>query len=363
MHDFSTGSSYFSFYHRYEGGPDLDRTEDALQVGSGLPPSRTHFAIIEEREHKIKSSPEIPIPGREELSTHHEYGPSTEMKIRSATLQGIAAGTLLVLFLLGATAHAVSSTSPHTDSATTVSTSTTASAEETHSENDTQSQVGANETSTANEATTAENQTGDNETPGPNNQVGENQTEGDNVNVVQIDQDEQNEINNAEGNDTIVGEVQVKSTGALATTTDSRFTLTPSQQSNGGLSITITGLNVMGPKSFLVDLSSAQDPTTHTLVVTLDGARVSQVSALKQVLHPSSNTPAYIVVKSASGYQLLVSILHFSTHVLSIVPLAPGPVQGFYSISGIEVVGAAAAITAAFALAFATRKRIYATGV
>ena len=273
-------------------------------------------------------------------------------KTRVAT-QGIAAATLLVLFALSLTAHAATSS-------TTTTTSTSTEIEETNS------QTGDNQTAVQHQSgdntTSVQEQTGVNESS-TENQTGENQTQGDNVSVVEVDQGEQNQIDQAQANDTIAGEVQVNGTSASATTSDARFTIVPTEHTNGALSVQVTGNNVVGPKSFLIDLSSAQDPMTHTLLVTLDGTRVSQASTLEQVLHPSSSAPAYVVVKSATGYQLIVSIPHFSTHVLSIVPLAPGPSQGFFSISGIELLGAAAAITAAFALAFATRKRIYTSKV
>jgi hypothetical protein len=232
-----------------------------------------------------------------------------------------------LLFMLSATAHAVRA-----------ETTTTASSSET---------------------TTQESQPQVDETTGTN-KAGENQTQGDNVNVIGLDEDEQNEIQDAEANGTIAGEVQVNDTSVSATVMDPRFSLVPAGGANGLLNIQVSGQNVTGPRSFLVTLSNSMDPTTHTLVVTLDGIHVSQASSIGQVLHTSTNTASYIVMKSSSGYQLLVSIPHFSTHLLTILPLAPGPYQGFFPVSGVALAGVVIALTALITVTFTRRKRIYA---
>ena len=228
--------------------------------------------------------------------------------------------------MLSATVHAV-----HADTTTTISSS---------------------------ETTTQESQPPVSETTGTNNQVGENQTQGDNVNVIELDQAEQNEIQDAEANGTIAGKVQVNDSSVSATVTDPRFSLVPTEGANGQLDVQVSGQNVTGPRSFLVTLSNSMDPTTHTLVVTLDGIHVSQVSSIGQVLHPSTNTESYIVMKSSSGYQLLVSIPHFSTHMLTILPLAPGPYQGFFPVSGVALAGVVIALTALITVTFTRRKRV-----
>ena len=254
----------------------------------------------------------------------------------------MATAAILMLFMLSAAAHAVNA----------ASTTTTAT------------------TTTTSESSTAENQTGDNgnkvqeqtgttETQGTNNQVGENQAEGDNVNVVEVDEGEENQIQSAESDQTIAGEVQVGDTSASTSVTDSRFSLAATEGADGRLDVQVSGNNVNGPRSFLISLSKSMDPTTHTLVVSLDGQRVTQASSLGQVLHSSSSTANYVVVKSTSGYRLLVSVPHFSTHQLSILPLALGPSQGFFSISQVALGAAIVAITAAFAFVYASRKRIY----
>jgi hypothetical protein len=213
---------------------------------------------------------------------------------------------------------------------------------------------------TTSESTETQNQFGTNETQGSNHQEGANQTDGDNVNVVEVDQGEQDQITNAEDNQDIAGEVQVNDTSASASVTDSRFSLVPTVQSDHGLNVRISADNVAGPKSFAVRLSGSMDPTSHTLLVTLDGKRIAQASSLSQVLKPSSADPArYMVVKTSSGYELLASVPHFSTHTLAITPFALGPLQGFFPISGTALAAALVAITAIFAVVFATRTRIY----
>ena len=209
-------------------------------------------------------------------------------------------------------------------------------------------------------ATETQNQVGTNETQGSNYLEGGNQTEGDNVNVVEVDHGEQDQITNAEDSQDIAGEVQVNDTSASASVTDSRFTLVPTVQADHGLNVRISADNVTGPKSFAVRLSGSMDPTSHTLLVTLDGKRIAQASSLSQVLKPSSADPAmYMVVKTSSGYELLASVPHFSTHNLAITPFALGPLQGFFPISGTALVAALVAITAIFAVVFATRRRVY----
>jgi hypothetical protein len=215
-------------------------------------------------------------------------------------------------------------------------------------------------TSSTTSATTSESTETQNETQGSNIQEGVNQTDGDNVNVVEVDQGEQNQITTAEDNQDIAGEVQVNDTSASASVTDSRFSLVPTVQADHGLNVLISADNVSGPKSFVVKLSGSMDPTSHTLLVTLDGKRIAQASSLSQVLKASSSDPArYMVVKTSSGYELLASVPHFSTHTLAITPFALGPLQGFFPISGTAMAAALVAITAIFAVVFATRKRIY----
>ncbi|HEV2226162.1 MAG TPA: hypothetical protein VGR56_05080 [Nitrososphaerales archaeon] len=252
------------------------------------------------------------------------------MKTSKARNRNLAATSILLLFMLSATANAA-----HAETTTT----TIASSSET---------------------TTQESQPQVNETTGTNNQVGENQTQGDNLNVIEPDEAEQNEIQDAEANGTIAGEVQVNDTSVSATLTDPRFSLVPTEGANGQLNIQVSGQNVAGPRSFLVTLSNSMDPTTHTLAVTLDGVHVSQASSIGQVLHPSTNTASYIVMKSSSGYRLLVSIPHFSSHLLTILPLAPGPYQGFFPVSGVALAGVVIALTALITITFTRRKRIYA---
>jgi len=292
------------------------------------------------------------------------------MKTSRARLQGIATAAIVLLLMLSATARAeststITSTSTSeadetddqcvaTTTTTGAATTTTTTAATTTSESSqTEEQSGVVGTST-------ENQAGEDEPCGTNNQVGPNEEQGDNVNVVELGQGEQNQIQDAQADHTIAGEVQVNDDGSVSSSvSDSGVSLSPSEGANGRLDVQVSGTNVAGPKSFLISLSNAQDPTTHTLAVILDGQLVAQASSIGQVLHPSSNGASYIVVKSNSGYKLLVSIPHFSTHQLSIVPLGLGPAQGFFSISTVFLAAAILAITAIFGVVFASRKRIY----
>jgi uncharacterized low-complexity protein len=289
--------------------------------------------------------------------------------------QSIVAAAILTLFMLSATAHALSTASSNSAATASSSTETQETQEEVDKCGTTTTTNTASETATSSATSTqsqetqsgeqvdqgVQGQTGEDEPCGTNNQVGPDEKNGDNVNVVDLSIGDQGQIGNAESDHTIAGEVQVNDDNSVTSTaTDSSFTISSTEQSSGGLDVTVSGQNVAGPRSFIISLSHSMDPTTHTFLVTLDGSRVTQASSVDQVLHPSAGSgSSYIVVRSTSGYQLLVSVPHFSTHQLTILPLALGPSQGFFSISEISLVLAIIAITTGFAVVFATRKRIY----
>lgn len=184
--------------------------------------------------------------------------------------------------------------------------------------------------------------------------------EGENVNTVQINQNDEQQIKGAQESKAIPAVVQVTGSGATASVLDSKFSVSVGKIEGNGLAIQISANNVTGPRVLLVNLSNSANLTSHSLLVTLDGNKITQASSVTQVLSPSPGDPArYIVAGTSSGVQLLVSIPHFSLHTIRLLPVSLAPPVGFFTISGLALLGGIIAVSAVFAGLYATRKRIY----
>ena len=182
---------------------------------------------------------------------------------------------------------------------------------------------------------------------------------GEHVNTVQGSQQHEQEIKNAEKNNSIPAVVQVGASGASASVLDSKFSVSVGQLAGNGVAIQITGTNVTGPRVLLVNLTNSATIATGSLSVTLDGTPVTQAASLAQVLNPAVGDPArYIVVSTSTGLQLLVSIPHFSTHVIEILPVLAQAVGSFLSVDGPVLALSLLMVTVLFAAVYARRPRI-----
>lgn len=113
--------------------------------------------------------------------------------------------------------------------------------------------------------------------------------------------------------------IGVGPTSANFTTNNKAFTISLTQGS-GSLSIVIAGQNVTGPRVVLLNISrdSFLNMQSGYLQVSLDNSTIPEAASLDAVL-TGTGTPSYILVGTSSGFELLVSIPHFSTHTIVIM--------------------------------------------
>lgn len=171
----------------------------------------------------------------------------------------------------------------------------------------------------------------------------------------------QNAIQKAVDNLTIPATVQVTALQSSTDVRDSRFSLSVGQQVGNGLVIAISGDNVTGPRVLLINMSKASPLALYpALNVTLDGMPVVEATSALQVLNPSASDPArYVIIATASSIQLLVSIPHFSLHLVQVAGEIVRVVQTTLAVDGPLLIGSVLVITLAFAAAYAGRKRFF----
>ncbi len=171
----------------------------------------------------------------------------------------------------------------------------------------------------------------------------------------------QGEIQRAVENLTIPATVQVTPLLSSTSVLDSRFSLSVGQQVGNGLVIAISGENVTGPRVLLVNMSKTAPLALYpALNVTLDGMPVTEASSALQVLNPSSSdAPRYVLVATANSIQLLVSIPHFSLHLIQVAGVIVQSIQTALEVDAPLLAGSILVITLAFAGAYAARKRYF----
>jgi hypothetical protein len=168
----------------------------------------------------------------------------------------------------------------------------------------------------------------------------------------------------------------VGSTSANFTTNNNAFTISLTQGS-GSLTIVIAGQNVTGPRVVLLNISrdSFLNVQSGYLQVSLDNSTIAEAASLEAVL-TGTGLPSYILIGTSSGFELLVSIPHFSTHTIVIttppesVATAGASVTAAASSSGIPtsyivsalVVVVAVVLVAAFAVRGQLNKRTSSAG-
>ncbi len=180
--------------------------------------------------------------------------------------------------------------------------------------------------------------------------------------VVKEEKQDEDEIKQAEDSNTIPAVIQVTSSGSTVQVLDSRFSVSIGRTEGDGLAISISANNVTGPKVLLINLTNTFDPASRSLNVTLDGKAIQEASSVAQVLSPSpADPPRFLIVTTTSGSQLLVSIPHFSLHIIQVLPFAltntPSP-QNFLTTNGFLLIGSAIAIVAVSAALIVRKRRI-----
>jgi hypothetical protein len=160
---------------------------------------------------------------------------------------------------------------------------------------------------------------------------------------------------------TIPATVQVTPLSSSTTVRDSRFSLSVGQQVGNGLVIGISGENVTGPRVLLINMSRTSPLALYpALSITLDGVPVAEASSALQVLNPSStDPPRYVLVATATSIQLLVSIPHFSLHLVQVAGQIVNNIATTLALDAPLLAGSLLVITLAFAGAYAARKRFF----
>jgi hypothetical protein len=171
----------------------------------------------------------------------------------------------------------------------------------------------------------------------------------------------QAQIQSAFGNLTIPATVQVSPLSSSTTVLDPRFSVSVGPQVDNGLVIAISGENVTGPRVLLVNMSKTSPLALYpALNVTLDGAQVSEATSALQVLNPASgNAPLYVLVATSTSIQLLVSIPHFSLHLIQVSGVVVHSIVTALELDAPLLAGSILVITLAFVGAYAARKRYF----
>jgi hypothetical protein len=181
------------------------------------------------------------------------------------------------------------------------------------------------------------------------------------VTTISAGSEVETQIQDAVDNLTIPATVQVTPLLSSTTVLDSRFSLSVGQQVGNGLVIAISGENVTGPRVLLINMSRTSPLSLYpSLNVTLDGMPVVEASSALQVLNPTPSDPArYVLVATSNSVQLLVSIPHFSLHLIQVAGQIVHDVQASLALDAPLLVGSIIVITLAFAGAYAARKRYF----
>lgn len=188
-------------------------------------------------------------------------------------------------------------------------------------------------------------------------QGGDNQ-QGDSVAAIQLGQFGQGQLSQAQASNQIPGYITFDGSSAQVTVNDPRFSLSAGTYQGSGISISISGSNVVGSRVLLVGLPSSLGGSSQRLLVTFDGTRVTKASSLSEVLEStSSDQPTYLVANTAAGLALLISIPHFSTHTISILPITAA-LGGILTLNGLTMFLSMSAIGVAIFAAY-TRRRVY----
>ncbi len=183
---------------------------------------------------------------------------------------------------------------------------------------------------------------------------------GENVQAANANQQEEDDIKSATDSKEIPAVVQVSGSSASVTQVDPTFTVSVGKTNGNGVIVSISGENVTGPRVLLVNLTGASYTTDSlkSLMVTYDGNVISQASSLSQVLNSSPSDPArFIVLVTSSSVQLLVSIPHFSSHVIQIISGVAGA-GSLLAINAPILVGAILVGTMLVGVLYAKRRRV-----
>ncbi len=118
--------------------------------------------------------------------------------------------------------------------------------------------------------------------------------------------------------------------------------------------------NVTGPRVLVINLTDIAlfNLNSRRLVVTLDGKNISEALSVAQVLAPNTNAPStFILLGTSTGLQLLMSVSHFSAHVIRVLSLPLSEIRNIITVSGPLLVASVLVVVGGFAAVYAKRKR------
>ena len=144
------------------------------------------------------------------------------------------------------------------------------------------------------------------------------------INTIQGGRTEDDGIRSAIQSSFIPAVVEVGVSGSSVQLNNGNFSVSVGRYSQGGYLISITGVNGTGPRALLLNATSAQSRGLFSgpIDITLDGSTVQQASTLSQVLSPKVGDPSrFIIILTSTSLELLVTIPHFSSHLVAIAPI------------------------------------------
>jgi hypothetical protein len=180
--------------------------------------------------------------------------------------------------------------------------------------------------------------------------------------TVTADEEDESEIRSAIDNKTIPAVVHVSGSNATFSVLDPRFSVSVGKRGDNGLIISISVENITGPRVLLLNLTqnSFLNLSSYAINITLDGDPVVQASSVTQVLNPLPTDPSrYVIVATSSGFQLLVSIPHFSLRVIEIIPIPLDQIRSILAVN-IQILAASVlVITLLFAALYKARSKVF----
>ena len=181
------------------------------------------------------------------------------------------------------------------------------------------------------------------------------------VTTTSANQQDEEDVNSALKDKTIPAVVHWSGSGAITSLLDPNFTVSVGKYQDSGLLVSISG-NATGSRVVMINLTKDASPNfgSGSLLVTLDGTPIQQASSFLQVLKAQPTDPArYIILSTSSGWQLLVSIPHFSLHTLAILPVVISAISNFLMVDAPLLALSVLAVSSLFAIVYAKRPRAY----
>jgi len=179
------------------------------------------------------------------------------------------------------------------------------------------------------------------------------------VSTVHGGETEDDGITTAIKNKVIPAVVDLGQFGSSVQVNDGNFSVSVGQY-EGGYLVSVFGANVTGPRVLLINLTSSQSRNllSAPVSITLDGSAVQQGSSVSEVLGAKAGDPAmFILVSGPSALSLLISVPHFSYHVIEILPIITQAISALVVDLPVFLLGVAI-VSAAVLVAYGRRTRV-----